>query len=79
MKNEEQEIPDITDLKNWNKAIPEEIPPPTYMPFFLALGFTFLFWGILAGWIIGASGLLIVVVALSGWIKILRNEARGRK
>lgn len=69
---------DLTDVKNWNKAVPEKIPSPTYVPFFLAIGFAFLFWGILAGWIIATAGAVIVIIALSGWIKILRNEA-GRK
>lgn len=56
------------------KARPEKLPPPTYWPFFLALGIMFLFWGLLTTWIIFAAGLLITVIALRGWIKLLRHE-----
>lgn len=76
--NQEEKTPDITDVKNWNKAVPDEVPPPTYVSFFLAMGFAFLFWGIVAGWMIAGAGLLIVIISLTGWIKILRNEA-GRR
>lgn len=56
------------------KARPEKLPPPTYWPFFLAVGLLFVFWGLLTTWVILSAGLLIVFVALIGWIKILRNE-----
>lgn len=74
--NEKERLPDSADMSTWNKAIPEELPKPTYWPFFLAMGFAFLCWGILASWIISAAGLCILVLSLKGWIKILRDEAR---
>jgi hypothetical protein len=37
--------------KNTYKAQPEELPKPTYWPFFLALGVVLIFWGILTSWI----------------------------
>jgi hypothetical protein len=36
--------------KNTYKAQPEELPKPTYWPFFLALGVVLIFWGILTSW-----------------------------
>ena len=77
--NEQEDNTDITDLKEWKKAIPEELPPPAYWPFFLAMGFAFMMWGMLTGWIIEIGGVLITITALYGWIQVLRNEARGRK
>lgn len=67
MENEET-------LINKNKALPEELPQPTYWPFFLALGLLFVFWGLLTTWIILVAGLLTSGLALRGWIKILYNE-----
>lgn len=60
--------------KDWLKAQPEELPSPTYWPFFLAMGLTFLFWGILTSWIIVLVGLFIFIISLAGWINILRHE-----
>ncbi|HEY5368155.1 MAG TPA: hypothetical protein VIJ75_04120 [Hanamia sp.] len=56
------------------KAKPEVLPEPTYWPFFLALGIVFLGWGLLTTWLISAAGFIILVVALTGWINILRHE-----
>lgn len=58
----------------WHKARPERLPKPTYWPFMLALGLTFLFWGMLTTWIIGVAGLLVFGIALAGWVNILRHE-----
>jgi len=56
------------------KAKPEKLPGPTYWPFFLAFGVTFMFWGLLTTWIISATGFLVFCIALIGWINILRHE-----
>lgn len=72
MKQQEEQI----SKEEWMKAQPQELPKPTYYPFFLALGLIFLGWGILAGWIIGVAGFIIVVAALTGWINLLRHEAK---
>ena len=65
------------DLQNQNekvKAKPEVLPEPTYWPFFLAMGLTFLGWGLLTTWLISLAGLIILIVALIKWINILRHE-----
>ena len=59
---------------DWPKARPEKLPKPTYWPFFLAMGLVFMFWGMLTTWIILAAGLLIFIVALAGWINLLRHD-----
>lgn len=56
------------------KAKPEVLPEPTYWPFFLAMGLAFLGWGLLTTWLISLAGFIILVIALTGWINILRHE-----
>ena len=56
------------------KAKPEVLPEPTYWPFFLAMGLAFLGWGLLTTWLISLAGFIIIVIALIGWINILRHE-----
>ncbi len=59
---------------DWEKAKPEVLPGPTYWPFFLAMGLTFIFWGLLTTWVILVAGVIIFVIALTGWINQLRYE-----
>lgn len=56
------------------KARPEELPPPTYWPFLLALGVCLIFWGVLTTWVISGMGLLIFTVAIVGWLGDIVNE-----
>jgi hypothetical protein len=56
-------------------ALPEEIPEPTYWPFYLAMGISFAAWGLLTMWLISLTGLIIIIVSLVGWINILRHES----
>jgi hypothetical protein len=55
-------------------ASPEELPKPTYWPFYLAMGIMFLGWGLVTMWEFSLLGLIIMVIALVGWINILRHE-----
>jgi hypothetical protein len=73
MDHEEKERR-IQDRANWKPARPEKMPRPTYWPFFLALGVSFLVWGILTSWIISVAGLVVMIIALMGWITELRHE-----
>lgn len=61
------------------KAQPEQLPKPTYMPFFLAFGIVLMFWGILTSWIISGIGLLLFIVALSGWILEIYKELQKKE
>lgn len=69
----------IQDRANWEEARPQTLPKTTYWPFGFAMGVAFLFWGILTSWIISAAGLLIMIVALAGWITELRHEQRDEQ
>lgn len=65
---------DIIPKDSWEKAKPEILPKPTYWPFFLAMGLAFIFWGLLTTWMILATGGIIFIIALGGWINLLRHE-----
>ena len=65
---------DTEDKSEKVKAKPEILPKPTYWPFFLALGLTFIGWGLLTTWYFSLAGLIVFVVSLIGWINILRHE-----
>lgn len=56
------------------KAKPENLPRPTYWPFFLALGLMFAGWGLLSTWLFSMIGLIVIIISLFGWINNLRHE-----
>lgn len=56
------------------KAKPEQLPEPTYLPFFLAVGLMFMGWGLLTFWLFSLAGFIVFVISLIGWINILRHE-----
>lgn len=60
--------------KEWVKTKPDKLPKPTYWPFFAALGLMFLGWGMVTHWLISLMGLIVFVIALIGWINLLRHE-----
>ncbi|MBS1605338.1 MAG: hypothetical protein JST42_21920 [Bacteroidetes bacterium] len=60
--------------KGWENAVPEQLPKPTYWPFFFALGLTFVLWGILTMWVVWVAGAGISIIALAGWVKSLNDE-----
>ena len=64
----------LQDQSEKVKAKPEVLPEPTYWPFFLAMGISFLGWGLLTTWLFSLVGLIIMIVSLTGWINILRHE-----
>ena len=59
----------------WSRPKPEHVPHPTYWPSVLALGVTFLVWGLITSYVISVVGLLLFAIALSGWIWELRHGA----
>jgi hypothetical protein len=58
------------------KAKPEQLPEPTYWPFFLAMGLMFSGWGLLTSWLISLAGAIAFIIALTGWINSLRDERK---
>ncbi len=68
----EKQLPE--DQQEIFDGCPEELPDPTYWPFYLAMGITFLAWGLLTMWEFSLLGLILIVISLVGWINILRHE-----
>jgi hypothetical protein len=68
-----ENISDIDPLDS-RKAEPNELPEPTYWPFYLAMGIMFLAWGLLTMWEFSLLGIIIMIIALVGWINVLRHE-----
>jgi hypothetical protein len=60
----------------WARLPAEPLPAPTFWPAGLALGITLAFWGLVSSWVILTAGLILMAVALSGWIKHIRHERR---
>lgn len=59
------------------KAQPQNLPRPTYWPFFMAFGVVCLFWGILTNWVVSAVGLILFGISLAGWISDIFNELKN--
>ena len=58
----------------WNAPRPEKLPEPTIWPATLALGITFLMWGLVTSFIISGVGVVLFAAALAGWIRDIRHE-----
>ena len=59
----EQVSPAMSD-----ETVAEE-PQPTYVPAALAMGIMMLLWGILTNWIMSAAGPLVIIWAVTGWVR----------
>ncbi len=57
----------------WSRPKPEHVPRPTYWPAVLAFGITFLLWGIITTYIISAIGIVLMGIAIGGWIGDLKH------
>lgn len=55
---------------------PEQVPRPTYWPAVLALGCVLILLGIVTMWVLSATGMVLFILALIGWIGELRHEQR---
>ncbi|MAI70676.1 MAG: hypothetical protein CMM01_07170 [Rhodopirellula sp.] len=51
-----------------------EEPQPTYVPAALAMGIMMLLWGILTNWIMSAAGALVMVWAVTGWVREMHER-----
>jgi len=56
------------------KAKPEQLPSPTYWPFFTAVGLLFMGWGLLSLWLVSLVGFVVFIISLIGWINLMRHE-----
>ena len=60
----------------WNRAPPEHLARPSYWPATMALGITFLLWGLISTPLLSAVGLVVFGSALIGWIGDIWNDHR---
>ncbi|MCA1667245.1 MAG: hypothetical protein LC793_07575 [Thermomicrobia bacterium] len=62
-----------SDHPDWETLPAAHLPRPTYWPVVLAVGILFLAWGIVTTIAISVIGLLLLALALGGWIGELRH------
>lgn len=67
------------EQKEYTKASPNTMPPPTYWPFVVAISLLFVGWGLLTVWVMAVAGLIGMIVAIRGWIKDLLYEQRNNE
>jgi hypothetical protein len=59
----------------WEQLPPERLPRPNFFPAGVAMGTTFIFWGLITSWVILAVGFGLFAASLAGWIyEILRER-----
>ena len=58
----------------WSRPKPEVLAGPTWWPALLALGATFIAWGLVTSFIVLIIGLATFAVSLGGWIGDMRHE-----
>jgi hypothetical protein len=63
-----------TTHPGWEPLPHETLPRPNFFPAGLAMGITFLLWGLITSWVILAVGIGLFWASLAGWIyEILRE------
>jgi len=62
----------------WEPLPHEHLPRPTYFPAGLAMGTTFIFWGLITSLVIFLVGVGLFAAALAGWITEIRHERKER-
>jgi len=60
----------------WEQLPPETLPRPTYFPAGLAMGTTFIFWGLISSIVVFLVGVALFIAALAGWITEIRHERK---
>lgn len=71
---DEIELLDIPDEYELNPSVPEDLPTPTFWPIVLSLGVIFFFWGFLTSIFIWAVGIILIGIAVAGWIGEFKDE-----
>ena len=62
----------------WHLLPDTPLPHPTYFPAGLAMGVTFLFWGLITTWVVWLVGVVLFIAALAGWITEIRHEYKSK-
>ena len=79
MPNEQSTIPPSDELPPGWRALPDEpLPHPTYFPAGLAMGVSFIFWGLITTWVVFVVGVVLFAASLAGWMTDIRHEYKSR-
>lgn len=62
----------------WERLPPERLPRPNFFPAGVAMGTTFIFWGLITSWVILAVGIGLFAASLAGWIYEILHERSHR-
>jgi hypothetical protein len=61
----------------WESLPHEKLPRPNFFPAGLAMGTTFIFWGLITSWVILVVGIGLFAASFAGWIyEILYERSR---
>ena len=61
--------------QGWHPLPRERLLRPNFFPAGLAMGTTFMFWGLITSWVIIVVGIALFTASLAGWIyEILRER-----
>ncbi len=71
---EQQPRPRPQVRPGWTAVPAEPLPRTTYWPAVMSLGVVFILWGIATTYLISIVGLILLILALGGWIGELRHE-----
>jgi hypothetical protein len=71
---ENQPEPTQPTSPQWEPLPHERLPRPTYFPAGLAMGTTFIAWGLITSVVVFFVGVGLFVAALAGWITDLCHE-----
>jgi hypothetical protein len=64
--------------KDWTPLPAERLPRPTFFPSGLAMGTTFIAWGLITSWVVILIGAGLFIAALAGWITEIWHERKQR-
>jgi len=79
MPNEQSTIPPSDELPPGWQALPDKpLPHPTYFPAGLAMGVSFISWGLITTWVVFVVGVVLFAASLAGWITDIRHEYKSR-
>jgi hypothetical protein len=71
----EKESSDSSKMRpGWHTPHPETLPRPTYWPVVMALGITFMAFGVVTTLIISGVGFILFALALARWIGDILHE-----
>jgi len=67
-----------TTHAGWEPLPHEHLVRPAYFPAGLAMGTTFVFWGVITSPVVFLVGVGLFAAALAGWITEIRHERKER-